>query len=147
MAWKKIDNYEVSTNGIVRRNNKKIKTQISLRGYESVQFWVNGKRKRHMVHKLVAKLFIDNPRELTEVNHKDGNKLNNNAENLEWCTRSENIQHAHDTGLAEGWLKGKSGAKHPRSHKINIDGIEYGSIREASRETGYHYRKLKEIAQ
>ena len=51
------------------------------------------------VHRIVAKCFIPNPKGRLEVNHKDGVKTNNNASNLEWCTRSENNRHAFQTGL------------------------------------------------
>jgi len=51
------------------------------------------------VHRIVAKHFLDSQNGKNEVNHIDGNKLNNNADNLEWCTKSENIKHAHNTGL------------------------------------------------
>lgn len=53
------------------------------------------------IHRLVAEAFCDNPRGCSEVNHKDGNKQNNNASNLEWCTRSENNRHAFQTGLRD----------------------------------------------
>ena len=48
---------------------------------------------------LVSKVFIPNPENKKQVNHIDGNKLNSKLKNLEWCTASENSQHAHDTGL------------------------------------------------
>lgn len=51
------------------------------------------------VHRLVASAFLDNPNCYSDVNHKDGNKLNNSVLNLEWCTRAENLQHAYRTGL------------------------------------------------
>lgn len=54
------------------------------------------------VHRIVAECFLENPNNLPEVNHKDGDKLNNSVVNLEWCTRSHNIQHSYDTGLNTG---------------------------------------------
>ena len=59
----------------------------------------NGERKYEMVHRLVAKTFIKNPENYPEVNHKDGNKNNNDASNLEWVTSKGNISHAIKTGL------------------------------------------------
>ena len=55
--------------------------------------------KQFRVHRLVAIHFIPNPNNLPQVNHIDGDKNNNSINNLEWCTRSENSQHAYDTGL------------------------------------------------
>ena len=56
--------------------------------------------KTYQLHILVAKVFIPNPEnKKNQVNHIDGNKLNAKLTNLEWCTASENVQHAHDTGL------------------------------------------------
>lgn len=67
--------------------------------YRLVTAQVNRKQKRFYVHRLVAEAFIPNPDGLPEVNHIDGNPANNRAENLEWCTRAENCQHAYRTGL------------------------------------------------
>lgn len=60
------------------------------------------------VHRLVAKAFIPNPNNLPQINHKDGNKLNNCISNLEWCTNLYNQQHAWKNGLHKPtWKKGE----------------------------------------
>lgn len=69
-------------------------------GYLYVGLFKNGTSKKIAIHRLVAMAFIDNPESKTQVNHRDGNKLNNHVSNLEWCTVAENNQHAHDTGLS-----------------------------------------------
>ena len=62
-------------------------------------------RKKMRVHRIVALHFIPNPENKTEVNHIDGTKKNNRAENLEWTTRQENAKHAKDLGLYIGKRK------------------------------------------
>lgn len=67
--------------------------------YPKVRLFSNGRSIEKTIHRLVAEAFIPNPLGKTEVNHIDGNKLNNQVENLEWVTRSENELHAFRTGL------------------------------------------------
>ena len=58
-------------------------------------------KKKIAIHRLIATAFIENPNKYEIVNHKDGNKHNNNIENLEWCSQKQNIQHAHDNNLIQ----------------------------------------------
>lgn len=69
-----------------------LKTSIVL-GYVSCGLWSGGKGKMIKNHRIVAQAFIPNPNNLPEVNHIDGNKLNNHVSNLEWCTSRENTSH------------------------------------------------------
>jgi len=62
-------------------------------GYLLVGLQVDKNKKTLATHRLVAISYVSNPNGLKEVNHKDGNKLNNRADNLEWCTRSQNMLH------------------------------------------------------
>lgn len=75
--------------------NKKKACLNKKRGY----MYVRTRNKNFILHRLVASAFIDNPDNLRQVNHKDGNKLNNSVDNLEWVTAKENIQHAINRGL------------------------------------------------
>ena len=75
---------------------KILKLQIDKKGYEVVKI----ERKTYKIHRLVALAFIENPNNLPQVNHIDGNKTNNNIQNLEWVTNSENQLHAYKNGLS-----------------------------------------------
>ena len=78
-----------------RVTTSKIKpTQDNGKGYKQYYVQINKKRYIQYAHRLVAKYFLSNPDEKTEVNHIDGNKANNHVSNLEWNTKSENMQHA-----------------------------------------------------
>lgn len=102
-----IDRYQISNYGRVRslQNNhgtphiKIRKTSVRNGQYEYAQLWYKDKPITQAVHRLVASAFIPNPNNKPVVNHIDGNKLNNIASNLEWCTHSENHTHAFATGL------------------------------------------------
>lgn len=75
------------------------KPTYTRQGYERVTLSIDDKPKTFFAHVIVAKTFIPNPENKPEVNHIDGNKINNHVSNLEWCTRLENVRHAIETGL------------------------------------------------
>lgn len=102
--WKDIEgfpNYQISNLGNVwsKKTNKILKPYKTNKGYLTVGFWLNGKKKKLSIHRLVAKAFLSNPQNLAEVNHIDGCKTNNNVSNLEWATGSNNVSHAYRTSL------------------------------------------------
>lgn len=81
-------------NGRVRVLKEKILTpSVDKKGYEFVQLFINGNYRSKKIHRLVAEVFIPNPNNLEQVNHKDENKKNNKVSNLEWCTLIYNINY------------------------------------------------------
>lgn len=130
--WKPIPGfenfYEASTLGQIRafRTKKVLKTYTINSGYQCIKFTVNSQRTSHLVHRLIAITFIDNPLEKATVNHIDGNKDNNSLANLEWNTISENLLHAYATELHSKELcKSYIGRKHAKSitkyHNVTYD--------------------------
>ena len=97
MIWKRLiefdDVCEVSDTGLIKVNGQIKKGTVDTKGY--LQVWVDGKLR--MAHRLVALGFIPNPDNLPQVNHKDENKLNNNVDNLEWCTNIYNANYGTRT--------------------------------------------------
>jgi len=95
------EDYEVISDGRVYSLRRKLylKPLIHYLGYHRVVLQKYGKRHQKYIARLVAAAFIPNPENKHEVNHKDGNKANNDKSNLEWSTRSENILHAFRIGL------------------------------------------------
>lgn len=88
-------------------------------GYLGFIMVLNGKHKRMLVHRCIALTFIPNPENKPQVNHKDGNKLNNHVSNLEWCTASENSQHSYTVLKRTNAFKGLIGEKSPYHKKVN----------------------------
>jgi hypothetical protein len=99
--------YEISDDGEIRNihTGRTIKQFVGKDGYMRTQI----ARKTRAVHRLVAIAFIPMEEGKIFVNHKDGNKQNNRVDNLEWCTRSENMQHAYEHGLKSPSAGAKNG--------------------------------------
>lgn len=97
-----IDDYYVCEDGNVyskkKGNYKRITPVKNHKGYGYVSFSIFGEVKKAAVHRLVAEHFCENPLLKPQVNHIDGNKENNNASNLEWCTPQENTDNAYLRG-------------------------------------------------
>jgi hypothetical protein len=115
-VWKTIngyENYEISSLGRVKSLSRKtnfgcsyiiskeiiLKYWMDKKGYSYVTLRSNNLSKNFLVHRLVGLHFIENPFNKPQINHIDGNKLNNKIENLEWATAKENLKHAVETGL------------------------------------------------
>ncbi len=108
------------------------------KGYLQVKIVGKYKGNKHtFIHRLVAEAFVPNKFNKPEVNHIDGNKMNNSASNLEWVTRHENMQHSVSTGLKD-MMKVNSGANHVRSRPVMCveTGVVYNGCQEAQRELG-----------
>lgn len=114
--------YLISENGevISVKNNchKILKKRINSRGYYYINLCKNGKYKSVSIHRIVGKHFVDNPNNYNILNHIDGNKLNNDYSNLEWCTASHNSKEASRLGLLN--IR-KGNESNLYSGKINID--------------------------
>ena len=120
--------------------------KISTCGYIRIQLMKNATAKIYSLHRIVALAFLENPENLPQVNHKDGNKLNNNDWNLEWCTNSHNQLHAYKFGLnrnASGFEDSQS--KHIL-HIFNGNEMKYGSIKIAAKATGIHAASISRCA-
>jgi hypothetical protein len=116
---------------------KVLKPAIDGNGYQRVGLSVDEKLVTFKVHRLVASVFCENINNLNEVNHKDGNKLNNNKENLEWVTRSENVLHAFRSGLA----KPLSGEKNPSAKISEMEALTIKTFLDA----GYGPTKIAKL--
>jgi hypothetical protein len=121
--------YVVYEDGVIvnTRTNKPLKVSICDKGYPKVNFYMNKKVVTRRVHTIVAKYYVNNPNNLKEVNHINGNKKDFSIKNLEYVTHSENLLHAYRTGLQI--------AKPSRvTAVLDIEyGIFYNSLREAAK--------------
>lgn len=125
-----------------------IKYSINTKGYIYARVNVNAKKTIIYPHRYVALLFIPNPENKPEVNHKKGIKKDNRASELEWVTRKENMRHAMDTGLNDSNGEKSGKAKLKNEDIINIRNEykgKYGQYCELGRRYGVSNNNIKDI--
>lgn len=105
-------------NVVEKKKYKSIKQYLQNSGYLKLTLRKNNKQYNKTVHRLVAEAFIPNPDNKLQVNHIDGDKQNNNVNNLEWCTKSENMKHAFKTGLSKAYSLGRYGSASVKAKKV-----------------------------
>lgn len=138
----------VNKDGPIVLKEKILKISIKSGGYPSVGLRKAKQSKAHIVSRLVALAFIPNPENKPEVNHKNGNKLDNRVDNLEWNTPKENTRHAHKLGLVRK-LIGQENKKSKPISQCQPDGKlvnVYSSINLA-REDGYTTSGIIKVCQ
>lgn len=138
--WKDVDEYyEVSNLGRIRNKATRhiVKPYVKKTGYAQLALSDHGKNTTVLVHRLVAQAFVENPYGHPVVNHKDEDKLNNSADNLEWCTHQYNNSY------------GSQRMKH--SHRVaQLDSSgkvlnEYDSLEEAAQAVGTTYQGISRV--
>lgn len=138
--------YLVDSDGFIldtKYNNRRICMWVDNTGYYQCNLYNNDGTKKYVrVHTLVAKTFIPNPYGLPQIDHKDGNKLNCNANNLEWVTNAENTQRAYNNGAYH--------FPHLNSYPVNVyyNGTfinTYKSIRALCKHTGFNRKTVSAI--
>lgn len=113
-----------------------------------VQLWKDGVHEMKSVHRLVADAFVPNPENLPEVNHIDGNPLNNYVDNLEWITHRDNVIHAYTNGL----ISRKTGRDHHNSKRVRAfdpitgDEIVCDSVRQLAKRLNVSERFVGRVA-
>lgn len=148
--------YEVSTEGRVRNaETHRIYSQwLGKDGYLRMEFWLDGKKKGMLVHRVVAMCYHANPQNLPEVNHKNKIKTDNRPENLEWVTRQENMDHRnadpvvqaqmHESGKRLGEIHARQTAKPVASYDLDGNLIKiYPSLIAAEREGGINRKYIR----
>ncbi len=123
--------YSESRDGKIRELKPNVNKK---RGY----LYARTSTKNYSIHRLVASAFLPNPENKPQVNHKDGNKHNNDVSNLEWVTATENARHAISNGLTRQLKKNEGPIKYTNKQCLAIMKRVYGGM--TYREAGRKYR-------
>ena len=144
-------NYTITDDGKVFSLNygrsgkkKEMKPNKDINGYNRIELSIEGKKKKFMVHRLVALAFIPNPDNLPEVNHKDENKTNNMVGNLEWCSIKYNNTYGTRLERVSKIQLNRKDKSRPVK-QFTKDGVfikEYPSMHEVERQTGFYYSHI-----
>lgn len=139
--WRDVPGYEgiyqVSNQGRLRNQHKLLSISVNWDGYHRARLWKNGKKAQVALHRLVALAFCPNPEHKPQVNHKDGDRSNCKAENLEWVTNAENQRHRRA-------VIGSGGNCSKRAVVCTSNGQTFESLSEAARETGARIASIQE---
>ena len=125
--------------GVRHWKSRVLKPKVDNQFSKRVSLWKDGKHKDFLVHRLVAATFLGEPPKNYTVNHKDGNRLNNCIDNLEWISLADNIRHGFETGLYH--------TQKPVLVKIDGQSVVFRSMAQfdifLKRKTGYTSNRLK----
>lgn len=147
--WKYIDwaggALMVSDDGLIKsnmRDGRILKPTPDKKGYQRIRVTIRREKYSLRVHREVARAFIPNPYNLPQVNHKDGDKNNNAASNLEWVSNMENAEHAMKMGLWGNVFAASRRSNEARMtpvvavHSVTGERITFQSVSEAERALG-----------
>lgn len=147
--WKPVKGYEglyeVSNKGNIKSlnynktgNEKVLRPADNGRGYLYVVISKNGERKNMLIHRAVAEVFLENPYNLPQVNHRDEDKTNNSVENIEFCSCKYNLEYSKVSQKAVE-VTSKPVIQFTKDGRFVS---EYKNIREAERYTGIHHNQI-----
>lgn len=129
------------TGKVYNKKGVELKGRANNSGYLLISLYKKGYRKANTIHRLVALHFIPNPDNLPQVNHKDGDKLNNHVYNLEWVTNSENSKHFFKYGNSENARKVRS----ENLRKTATDPVIREKIRQTLLKKHFAAKRVKQI--
>lgn len=135
--------------GLKARNShvpqRALKPSVDTTGYLVVCLTDGNRKVNRAVHRLLAIAYIDNPKSLPQVNHKDGNPLNNQLGNLEWATAGINTRHAIDMGMTDPRTRHPALAGVEKQDLAGNPIQEYLSLHDAERMTGVAWQNISKV--